>query len=143
MPTFEIDVRNKAEITSLLDKYGKEVQKSFLLYVGQDTERLWRVEATGTKRHKGEYRNSFKRETSTNSVSVFTDVEWAKYVEEGRGPITASSGKALHFFTTDGTEVFAKSVGPYEGRHDIPKVISQVEGRIQGLFEKACNEYDR
>jgi hypothetical protein len=53
-------------------------------------------------------------ESFANYIVVGSDVFYAGIVEFGRGPIKASPGKVLHFFTKDGQEVFTKSVGPAE-----------------------------
>lgn len=140
MPSFEIKVNDKLGIN--LAKFPKEVQRTTLKLIGDDVKRYWTREATGTKRHKGEYRNSFSVESTDSQVTVYTDLKWAKYVEEGRGPVEAKDGGVL-CFEVNGETIFAKRVSAYEGRHDIPKVINSVEPRIEGLFKKACEMHDK
>lgn len=47
-----------------------------------------------------------------NTRDIGTDVFYAKYVNDGRGPVHAKNAKCLHFVTKGGVEVFTKSVGP-------------------------------
>lgn len=140
MSSFEINVNDKLGID--LQKYPKDVQRTTLKLIGADVKRYWTIEATGTKRHKGEYRNSFMIDTTDSQVTVYTDLEWAKYVEEGRGPVTARPGGAL-CFEINGEKIFAKRVKAYQGRHDRNKVINNIEPRIEGLFKKACEMHDK
>lgn len=48
--------------------------------------------------------------------SVGTAVNYAPYVEEGRGPIVAKA-KALRFRGRDGKIIYRRAVGPALGRH--------------------------
>lgn len=145
MSSFEIDIRGDKELCAKLETSPRKVKEEFLLLVGQDTERYIRKEATGTKRHKGEYRKSFKREQETGQVTIFTDLKWAKFVHDGTRPhiIRPKNRKALSF-TWNGEKVIYKQVKHpgYGGRHDIPHAISKVEPRLEGLFKKACQRVD-
>lgn len=58
----------------------------------------------------GTLASSISIEGGGNSARIGTDLEYASYVNDGRGSITAV-GKALHFYV-GGEEVFVKSVGP-------------------------------
>lgn len=51
-----------------------------------------------------------------NTRDIGTDVFYAKYVNDGRGPVFAKNAKCLHFITKGGVEVFTKSVGPASPR---------------------------
>lgn len=59
---------------------------------------------------------------------VGTDLDYAEWVEYGRGPVVPVNAKFLHFFTKDGKEIFTKFVGPAEPRPFMePAVISNTE----------------
>ncbi|RAP46434.1 MAG: hypothetical protein BZ136_07450 [Methanosphaera sp. rholeuAM74] len=64
----------------------------------------------------GELFNGIQITGGGNSASIGTDLFYAQYVNDGRGPVTAKNKKCLHFITKDGTEVFTKSVGPAAAR---------------------------
>jgi len=53
-------------------------------------------------------------------------------VREGRGPVTATSAKALHFFI-GGQEFFRKSVGPAEANPYHRRVMAQLRPQIQRI----------
>lgn len=68
-------------------------------------------------------------------VTVGTNVPYAKYVEFGRGPITASPGKVLRF-EIGGKVIFRKSVGPAKARPFLYKAFRELRGRISAEFRK-------
>lgn len=48
--------------------------------------------------------------------TVGTDVEYAYWVHEGRGPVYPIRARVLHWVAPDGTEVFAPKAGPATGQ---------------------------
>lgn len=63
---------------------------------------------------------------STGFARIGTDVEYAQYVNEGRGPVVPIHAKALHYFH-NGMEIFSKRSGPAD-----PKPY----------FENASNKFE-
>lgn len=52
---------------------------------------------------------------STGFARIGTDVEYAQYVNEGRGPVVPIHAKALHYFS-NGMEIFSQRSGPADPR---------------------------
>ena len=63
---------------------------------------------------------------------VGTNVPYARYVEEGRGPVEAK-GRALRF-TIGGTVFFRKRVGPAKASHFFRNAVAQSAGLIVKEF---------
>jgi hypothetical protein len=86
--------------------------------------------------------------TSNGRYLVGTDLDYAKDVETGRGPVFAQNADALHFFV-DGEEVFATSVGPAEAqpflrpalRSEHQKFLDRIEDEVVEQFENAQREH--
>ena len=78
-------------------------------------------------------------EETDDSITVGTELEYAQYVEYGRGPVTATNAKALHFFTKDGKEIFTKSVGPAEPRPffwpAVQRILTGIKEKVNDLLE--------
>lgn len=58
----------------------------------------------------GNLHSSITPLVSGNNAQIGSNVDYASYVELGRGPVYPVRAKALHFFTKTGQEVFAKHV---------------------------------
>jgi Bacteriophage HK97-gp10, putative tail-component len=54
---------------------------------------------------------------------IGTNVPYAIYVEEGRGPIVARPGRWLRF-TIGGVVIYTKRVGPAKGQHFMKRAIA-------------------
>lgn len=86
----------------------------------------------------GHYRRSVTQNVVALGASIVarigTNVPYAIYVEEGRGPIVARPGRWLRF--TIGTEVFyRKRVGPAKGQHVAKRAIAVNRAAIVREFE--------
>lgn len=68
-----------------------------------------------------------------NTRDIGTDVFYAKYVNDGRGPVHAKNAKCLHFITKGGVEVFTKSVGPASPRPYIDESDEELTPVIEEL----------
>ncbi|PAV08103.1 HK97 gp10 family phage protein [Methanosphaera cuniculi] len=103
------------EICNHINQLGQgiqKVQKQGLDELGKQSQKLQQAQLRANNSiMTGNLLNSIHQQKGGDSVHIGTNVFYAKYVEEGRGPIVAR-GKALHFFTKSGNEVFAKRVGP-------------------------------
>jgi hypothetical protein len=89
---------------------------------------------TGTLR-----RSITTRATSLGSGAqaiVGTNVPYAKWVEEGRGPVVAR-GRALRF-EAGGTVIFRKRVGPAAGRWYMRRAFRSSEGQIRAILQQAA-----
>lgn len=73
----------------------------------------------------------------SESILVGTTKPYAGIVERGRGAIRAGAGKILHFFLKDGTEIFAKSVGPARPRPFFEPAVIEALKR----FKRTLKEY--
>lgn len=76
-----------------------------------------------------------------NSRDIGTNLFYAKYVNDGRRPVTAKNKKALHFITKDGAEVFAKSVSSASPRpyiEDSSKELTTVIDELVTEVVEAC-----
>lgn len=79
----------------------------------------------------GKLAGSITAETGASSAHVGTTLEYASYVNDGRGSITAV-GKALHFYV-NGSEVFVKSVGPAAPRPYVDISGAMLESNMNQL----------
>lgn len=92
----------------------------------------------------GRLRSAINSQVRRVSEAVFeahigSNLHYSPYVEEGRGPITASGDGVLHF-TIDGEEVFVKSVGAAEAQ---PFLAPSTEAHLsdaRDLLEEAVND---
>lgn len=74
---------------------------------------------------------------NASEVRIGTQVEYAGWVEEGRGPIVAKNVKALRF-NPGGGFIFRRSVGPAAGKHmfrdgfreALPKVLEELSEAV-------------
>ena len=67
------------------------------------------------------------------SVYVGTNIFYAEYVNDGRGPVHAKNKKCLHVVTKNGVEVFAKSVGPAAPRPYLDDSSEALSGEIEEI----------
>lgn len=75
--------------------------------------------------HSGMLQQSIHTEqTGSSTWFVGTDVNYAYYAENGRGPVRPKVKKALHWF--DGAEVFSMYSSPYKGRYFAKKTAEQL-----------------
>lgn len=64
----------------------------------------------------------------TESYFVGTSIEYAKYVEHGRGPVVPKKARVLHWF--DGKDIFAKSVVGVPKNDFVGRTISRLRSYI-------------
>lgn len=85
------------------------------------------------------------RRSITTKVSSFgggaqaivgTSVSYARWVEEGRGPVVAR-GRALRF-EVGGTVIFRKRVGPAAGRWYMRKAFQASQGQIRSILRQSA-----
>ena len=69
--------------------------------------------------------------------SIKTNVNYARYVESGRGPITAKPGKTLRF-KYNGRTIYRKSVGPAAGRFMFREGLAASMEGIKAFFHEAA-----
>ena len=62
--------------------------------------------------------------------AVGSALPYAKYANNGRGPVRVKNAKALHWVypRPGGKDFFAKSVGPAKGLHFIERTKEHIEG---------------
>lgn len=82
----------------------------------------------------GALSGSISESITANSASIGTDLFYAEYVNDGRGPVHAKNKKFLHFITKNGTEIFAKSVGPAAPRPYLDDSSEALSGEIDQLM---------
>lgn len=78
---------------------------------------------------------TLRRSITSNPVTptlgiVGTNVPYAKWVHNGRGPITAGPGKMLRF-EIGGTVFFRKSVGPAKANPFMKRALASQRGAIR------------
>lgn len=94
------------------------------------------------KRYMQEYiERTAKNSTKTLSGSIYDEkrgahtravgsaLEYASYVNDGRGPVHVKNKRSLHWVypRPDGKDYFAKEVGPAKGLHFIEKTKEYIE----------------
>lgn len=133
---FSVNVTDKIDLTTI----EKEKITKFLDLLAEAGRVEWVRLASDTKRHQGEYRRSFRAEVKDNEARIYTDLAYARYVEEGRGPVVPENPDGVLCFELDGEKIFTRHVKEYEGRHDIPKVVEYLNRNIEKIFEKVKNK---
>lgn len=85
--------------------------------------------------------NSEARRVGENLLKAFigSNVPHAPYIEEGRGPITASGDGVLHF-TIDGEEIFAKSVSAAEAQPFLEPAVTAHLSDLRDLLDEALTD---
>lgn len=76
-----------------------------------------------------------------NTRDIGTDLFYARYVNDGRGPVYAKNAKCLHFITKGGVEIFTKSVGPASPRpyiEDSSEELTTVIDELVTEVVEAC-----
>lgn len=70
------------------------------------------------------------RKISDSARGVGSDLDYAKYADQGRGPVTVKRAKSLHWVypRPNGQDFFRHSVGPAQGLHFIDKTAEFLEG---------------
>jgi hypothetical protein len=70
--------------------------------------------------------------------TVSTDVPYAPFVEDGRGPVEARPGHMLRFRGRGGSFIFRKRVGAAAGRHMFREGLDAALPRVKELFLRAA-----
>jgi hypothetical protein len=83
---------------------------------------------------------TLRRSITSNPVTptlgvVGTNVPYAKWVHNGRGPITAGPGKMLRF-EIGGTVLFRKSVGPAKANPFMKRAMQSQRGAIRAEWQQ-------
>ena len=78
-------------------------------------------------------------ETSSTEFFIGTFLDYAKYVEYGRGAVFPITAKYLHYFTKEGDEVFSKSSKPAEPRPFVQPAFERTEAEAVSIIEGAIN----
>ncbi|WP_283390498.1 hypothetical protein [Methanobrevibacter woesei] len=73
---------------------------------------------------------------SAYSYTIFPDVDYAWYVEKGRGEVRPVSANALHFFV-GGSEVFTQYSGPAQPKPFVEPAFNQTEQKAVDIIDEA------
>lgn len=81
-----------------------------------------------------------EKDTAKHSHTIGSDLDYAHYVEYGRGPIVASEGKTLHWIDkTTGKDVFAKRAKATEPQPFLGPAVTIVTKKIKDLSVEKIN----
>lgn len=92
---------------------------------------------TGAPRGKGSMSTGKTKATiaiekrSDHEYFIHPTTEYAKFAEEGRGPVRAR-GKALRFIGSDGRVHYAREVAPMEGWHFVKRTAEIIRAKYGG-----------
>ena len=126
------------DLEALEDALGRHLEAAMqkaALKIEADAKRLAAVESGRLRSSIG---SGVRHEGSTLVASIGTNLEYAVWVERGRGPIEAAPGEVLHF-TIDGEEIFTKRVGPAEAQ---PFLSPAVEDNLDTVEEYISDGVD-
>lgn len=88
----------------------------------------------------GKLENSINiRSRTGHAARVGTNLFYAEYVNDGRGPVVAKNKKCLHFITKTGDEVFTKRVGPAKPREYLERSATKLETRIDEVVNSTID----
>lgn len=118
MATFTI-----SEALSKLEGFGRKV--------ADEAEQIMKDEIiANTKEGTGKLAASVDVKPIGDSAwSVGTELEYAKYVNDGRGPVFPVKAKALRWYSPrfSGNAIIRGSAGPAEGKHFVKKTKARLE----------------
>jgi len=77
-------------------------------------------------------------ETSDKEYYIGTFLDYAYYVEYGRGPVVPVTAKVLHF-EIDGEDIFTHYSGPAEPRPFVAPAFEKTESEAISVIEEAIN----
>lgn len=144
MVGFSVDIDDSVIVD--LNDLSQEFPNIEEEFVSNLADELWRNIVTfsqETKRSWGELSGSFQVESNGLTAHVFTNLNWARFVNDGYGPHRIEAhGKALKF-EIDGETVYAKYVNHpgFEGLHFVEDSISETELRIDDVFNNTVKPY--
>jgi phage gpG-like protein len=128
---------DSTQVTALAKRYrgaGAIVRSEMLGAMQRSTFRLEgqaKKEAPVRKRNGGTLRRSITSNPVTPTLGIVgTNVPYAKWVHNGRGPITAGPGKMLRF-EIGGEVFFRKSVGPAKANPFMKRALASQRGAIR------------
>jgi hypothetical protein len=75
----------------------------------------------------------------SNGWVIFTNVEYASIVHDGRGEVVPVAARALHFFI-QGAEVFAMYSSPVDPNPYADRAIERTEARVNDFIQIALQE---
>ena len=124
MATFTIDEALK-RIQMMLDIVANDAQAYMKDYIKKNTD-------NPTGKLEGSIYNE-KRSDSERAVG--SDLDYAYYVDQGRGPVVVKSAKTLHweYPRPSGEDFFAKKVSATKGIHFIQATKDYLESQHYGL----------
>jgi hypothetical protein len=98
-------------------------------------------------RWTGELEGSATVTTTQSGTTTETVVAWtapyAKWVDQGRGPIEARPGSVLRFETRSGEVVFTKRVGPAPAQRFAAKGLADARAGIRSDIQDAARQFVR
>jgi HK97 gp10 family phage protein len=141
MDTFKVDV---VGLESFVTRYrnAPRIISDEMRQAGAEVGTMVERAAKGYAPVKtGHLRRSITHSVTASSMvtttKIGTNVPYAKYVEFGRGPITAAPGRVLRF-EIGGVVLFRKSVGPAKARPFLFRAFREMRGRIQQRFRQVA-----
>jgi phage gpG-like protein len=130
---------DSSQVDALAKRYrgaGAIVQSEMLGAMKRSTFRL-EGQAKKEAPHKtGTLRRSITSDPVTSTLGIVgTNIPYAKWVHNGRGPITAGPGKMLRF-KIGGTVLFRKSVGPAKANPFMRRAMQSQRGAIRAEWQQ-------
>lgn len=109
-----------AYLEDVLNRVAGEAQRYMAEYIERTADNSTGVLSGSIYNEK---RGKFTR-------AVGSALPYAKYVNNGRGPVRVKNAKALHWVhpRPSGKDYFAKSAGPAKGLHFIEHTKAHIEG---------------
>jgi phage gpG-like protein len=130
---------DSSQVDALAKRYrgaGAIVQSEMLGAMKRSTFRLEGQAKKETPVKTGTLRRSITSNPVTPTLGVVgTNVPYAKWVHNGRGPITAGPGKMLRF-EIGGTVFFRKSVGPAKANPFMRRAMQSQRGAIRAEWQQ-------
>lgn len=124
MATLTID-EAMSLLRGYLDRVAADAEAYMKTYIRENTDN-----PTGVLE-----RSIDTRVISDSARGVGSSLDYAKYVDKGRGPVTVKNAKYLHWVypRPSGADFFAKSVGPAKGIGFIEATAEHVRSKHIGL----------
>jgi phage gpG-like protein len=130
---------DSSQVDALAKRYrgaSAIVQSEMLGAMKRSTFRLEGQAKKETPVKTGTLRRSITSNPVTPTLGVVgTNVPYAKWVHNGRGPITAGPGKMLRF-EIGGTVLFRKSVGPAKANPFMRRAMQSQRGAIRAEWQQ-------
>lgn len=128
-----VDIKDNTHLEEQLPKLQSNI-------VSISAEMLRTALTTNSPYDTGHLQRSWRYSIGTETVIAINSAKYARYVNDGRGPVHVKKAKALKFMKGGKIVGFAKSARATRGQKFVEKSIQELEGQIPNILSQALNK---